>query len=113
MRAAAGDNRICTSDAVLDTSTSKMGISSGIAVWESSKRKKTLARFRLPLIVMMFMLFPVLPCYAYGDPSGGTLFQILMPAMAAIWGMWMIFANNIRRRASKLLRRWRGASTDN
>jgi hypothetical protein len=60
------------------------------------------------LIVMVFVLLAVLPCYAYGDPSGGTLFQVLMPVLAAIWGMWMIFANNLRRRGSNLLRKWRG-----
>jgi hypothetical protein len=64
------------------------------------------------LIVMVFVLLAVLPCYAYADPSGGTLFQVLMPVLAAIWGMWMIFANNIRRRAANLLRKWRGISSD-
>jgi hypothetical protein len=67
----------------------------------------------LLLILMLFMLLAVLPCYAYGDPSGGTLFQVLMPALAAIWGMWMIFANSIRRRAANLLRKLRGSSPDN
>ncbi len=66
-------------------------------------------RGRCPLLVaMVFVFFGVLPCYAYGDPSGGALFQILMPVLAALWGMWLIFANNIRRRGSNLLRRWRG-----
>jgi hypothetical protein len=60
------------------------------------------------LVVMVFVLLAVVPCYAYGDPSGGTLFQVLMPVLAAIWGMWMIFANNLRRRGSNLLRKWRG-----
>jgi hypothetical protein len=72
-----------------------------------------LGRLRLPLLVLVFMLLPALPCYAYGDPSGGTLFQVLMPALAAIWGMWMIFANNIRRRASKWMRKLRGLSPEN
>lgn len=57
---------------------------------------------------MVFVFLGVLPCYAYGDPSGGALFQILMPVLAALWGMWLIFANNIRRRGSNLLRKWRG-----
>jgi hypothetical protein len=52
------------------------------------------------------------PRYAYGDPGGGALFQILMPVLAAIWGMWLIFPNNIRRRASNLLRKLRGISPD-
>jgi hypothetical protein len=69
---------------------------------------------RWPLLVLLvFVLLPVLPCYAYGDPSGGTLFQLLMPTLAALWGMWMIFANSIRRRAATLLRRLRGIPPDN
>jgi hypothetical protein len=64
------------------------------------------------LVVMVFVLLAVLPCYAYGDPTGGALFQILLPVLAAIWGMWLIFANNIRRRASSLLRKLRGTSPD-
>jgi hypothetical protein len=72
-----------------------------------------LPRLRLFPVVIAFMLIPALPCYAYGDPSGGALFQVLMPVLAAIWGMWMIFANHIRRRVSKLLRKWRGISSDN
>ena len=59
------------------------------------------------LIAMVFVLLGVLPCYAYGDPSGGTLFQVLMPVLAALWGMWLIFANNLRRRGSNLLHKWR------
>ena len=62
---------------------------------------------------MVLVSLPVLPCYAYGDPSGGMLFQLLMPLLAAIWGMWMIFANRVRRRARILLRKMRGISTDN
>ena len=64
------------------------------------------------LVVMVFVSLAVLPCYAYGDPRGGALFQILMPVLAAIWGMWLIFPNNIRRRASNLLRKLRGISPD-
>jgi len=62
---------------------------------------------------MVLVSLPVLPCYAYGDPSGGMLFQVLMPLLAAIWGIWMIFANRVRRRARILLRKMRGISTDN
>jgi hypothetical protein len=57
---------------------------------------------------MVFVFLGVLPCYAYGDPSGGALFQILMPVLAAVWGVWLIFANSIRRRGANLLRKWRG-----
>lgn len=42
----------------------------------------------LPLpIVMVFVLLAVLARYAYGDLSGGALFQIFMPVLAAMWGM--------------------------
>jgi hypothetical protein len=66
----------------------------------------------LLITVVLFVLLPVLPVYAYGDPSGGLLFQVLMPTLAAIWGMWMVFANSIRRRLGNLLRRLRGTSID-
>jgi hypothetical protein len=71
--------------------------------------EEEILRRRYPvLIVVVFVLLAVLPCYAYGDPSGGALFQVLMPILAALWGMWMIFANNVRRRGRDLLRKWRG-----
>jgi hypothetical protein len=63
---------------------------------------------RVLLIAMVFVFLGVLPCYAYGDPTGGALFQILMPVVAAVWGMWLIFANKLRRWGSNRLRRWRG-----
>jgi hypothetical protein len=66
----------------------------------------------LLITVVLFVVLPVLPVYAYGDPSGGLLFQVLMPTLAAIWGMWMVFANSIRRRLGNLLRRLRGTSID-
>jgi hypothetical protein len=43
----------------------------------------------------------------YGDPSGGTLFQILAPLLALVWGMWLVFANRMRRMALSLLARLR------
>lgn len=61
-------------------------------------------RCLLVVVVSGFMLLGV-PCYAYADPSGGTLFQILMPMLAAIWGMWMIFAGKVRRFMTGLLRK--------
>lgn len=75
-------------------------------------REETMGRRCPLLIVAVFVLLGVLPCYAYGDPTGGALFQILMPVLAAIWGMWLIFASSIRRRASGLLRKLRGMSSD-
>lgn len=69
--------------------------------------------FRKPVFLLLFIvgLF-VLPAYAYGDPTGGMLFQILMPTLAAIWGMWMILANNLRKRVTRLVRRLRGIDLD-
>ena len=59
-------------------------------------------------VVIMLFLVSAMPAYAYGDPSGGTLFQILMPALAGFWAMWMILANRIRKLASIFYRRLRG-----
>ena len=47
------------------------------------------------------------PAYGYGDPSGGTLFQILMPTLAAIWAMWVILAHRVRRAIGSIFRKWR------
>lgn len=69
------------------------------------------ARFSV-ITVALFVLLAVLPVYAYADPSGGVFFQVLMPTLAAIWGMWMVFANSIRRRITNLLRKLRGISVD-
>jgi len=68
---------------------------------------------RFPLfILLILMVFAALPAWAYGDPTGGLFFQVLMPTLAAIWGMWMVFANSIRRRAGNWLRKLRGAPAD-
>jgi hypothetical protein len=61
------------------------------------------------LVVAMFFLLAAIPAHAYGDPSGGTLFQVLMPALAGLWAMWMIFANRIRKGLSLFYRKLRGA----
>jgi len=62
------------------------------------------------LWVLGFMLIG-LPAYAYGDPSGGALFQVLMPLLAAIWATWMIFANRVRRGFAGLFRKFRGRAS--
>lgn len=59
------------------------------------------------LIVISFALVG-LPAYAYGDPTGGSLFQILMPALAALWALWMMFANRVLRGLSSVYRKLRG-----
>jgi hypothetical protein len=68
-------------------------------------------RWHLAMVAMIFLLAAV-PAYAYGDPSGGTLFQVLMPALAALWAAWMIFANRVRHVLMGAYRRLRGAVSD-
>lgn len=41
--------------------------------------------------------------YIYADPSGGVLFQILMPILAALWGAWLIFAARIANAVKRIL----------
>jgi hypothetical protein len=64
------------------------------------------------VVVVMFFLLAGVPAHAYGDPSGGTLFQILMPALAALWAMWMIFANRVRSGLSALYRKLRRTESE-
>jgi hypothetical protein len=64
------------------------------------------------LIFVFLMLIVALPAYAYGDPTGGMLFQVLTPILAMIWGLWMILANSIRRGTGKLVRRFRNLKPD-
>jgi ABC-type Co2+ transport system permease subunit len=59
--------------------------------------------------IMMFLLF-TLPAYAYGDPTGGSLFQMLGPLLALFWGFWMILANSIRKLLINIRRRLRGGT---
>jgi hypothetical protein len=68
-------------------------------------------RGHIILFVTLFMLTG-LPAYAYADPTGGTLFQVLMPMLAAIWATWMILANRVRRGMAGLIRRLRGSERD-
>lgn len=68
-------------------------------------------RGHLTLTVTLFMLVGI-PAYAYADPTGGTLFQVLMPMLAAIWATWMILANRVRRGAARLMRKLRGPEPD-
>jgi hypothetical protein len=67
-------------------------------------------RLKIVLLVTLVMLVGI-PAYAYGDPSGGALFQILMPTLAAIWAMWMIFANHVRQGVRNLVRKLKGSES--
>ncbi|HXW92986.1 MAG TPA: hypothetical protein VEK33_20720 [Terriglobales bacterium] len=62
--------------------------------------------------VLLFFLLTALPAYAYADPTGGTLFRMLMPALGALWAMWMILANRIRNGVTALYRKLRGDETE-
>jgi len=64
-------------------------------------------RRELGIVVTLFLLGGA-PAHAYADPSGGTLFQILMPAMAALWAMWMILAKRVQKGFLAFCRKLRG-----
>lgn len=53
-----------------------------------------------------------IPAYAYGDPTGGTLFQVLLPMLAALWAMFLLFANRIRRGLSGFIAKLRGSKPE-
>ena len=74
----------------------------------SDHRVKPTRRYSAVLVVTFGVIVLPLPLYAYGDPTGGALFQILGPLLAVLWGAWMIFANGVRKRVGNLVRRFRG-----
>jgi len=76
-----------------------------------SKFQKTMNRFDF-VLVLALVLLTGLPAKAYADPSGGTLFQILMPTLAAVWAIWTILANRIRKGLSAIFRKVRGIEPD-
>jgi hypothetical protein len=49
---------------------------------------------------------------AYGDPSGGLLFQMLTPLVAVLWGGWLIFAGGVRKRIGRLIGRFRSVTPE-
>jgi hypothetical protein len=63
----------------------------------------------LLFLLVLSLLVPA-RAYAYGDPSGGFLFQVLTPILAALWGAGMILATMLRKRLSKLFGRIRRTS---
>ena len=67
-----------------------------------------MTRRRAVLLTIPFFLLGI-PAYAYGDPTGGTLFSVLLPMLAAVWAMFLIFANRIRRGISGLVGKLRGS----
>ena len=69
-----------------------------------------MTRRHVILCTIPFFLLGI-PAYAYGDPTGGTLFSVLLPMLAAVWAMFLIFANRIRRGISGLFGKLRGVKT--
>jgi hypothetical protein len=65
------------------------------------------------LVLSLLALLLPAPAYAYADPSGGALFQILMPLFAMLWGAWMIFANRVRKAFARIFRGLRGKRRGN
>ena len=61
--------------------------------------------------VIVLLLLVAIPAAAYADPSGGALFQVLMPTLAAIWAVWLIFANRARAALRSVVRKLRGSTS--
>lgn len=70
-----------------------------------------MTRRHVILFTIPFFLLGI-PAYAYGDPTGGTLFSVLLPMLAAVWAMFLIFANRIRRGISGLFDKLRGSKPE-
>ena len=91
-----------------DTETRHNGTPCDINI--AMSRKLTV---QLPLAFLVLIVLTVpLPAFAYGDPSGGLLFQTLTPLMAILWGAWMIFANSVRKGVRKAMLRIRGVAVE-
>jgi hypothetical protein len=67
--------------------------------------------FSLFIILILVLMAPV-RAFAYGDPSGGYLFQMLTPLAAMLWGAWLIFAGAIRKKVGKIFHRTRLATLE-
>ena len=105
-----GDN--CVSARQLMHEFAEVRRDSGHTGVSCSRQRRSNPHMRsIVFFVTVFLLIGI-PAYAYGDPSGGLLFQMLMPMLAAIWGMWMIFAKRVQRGMTNLLRRLRGAEPE-
>ena len=71
----------------------------------------TMTRRHAVLFTIPFFLLGI-PAYAYGDPTGETLFQVLLPMLAAVWAMFLIFANRIRRGIAGFFAKFRGSKPE-
>jgi hypothetical protein len=70
-----------------------------------------MSRRHIVFFATLFFLLGI-PAYGYGDPTGGTLFQVLLPMLAAVWAMFLIFANRIRRAVAGLFGKLRGSKPE-
>ncbi len=68
-------------------------------------------RSRIVFFVTLFFLVGA-PAYAYGDPTGGSLLPFLFSMVAAIWAMFLIFANRIRRTLAAFMAKLRGSKPE-
>jgi hypothetical protein len=68
---------------------------------------KNRLKFSLFVFLLLVLAVPA-PAFAYGDPSGGFLFQVLTPIVALLWGAWLAFAHNFHKFVSRVINRWRG-----
>ena len=69
-------------------------------------------KLRLTVLFTTLFFLVGVPAYAYGDPTGGTFFQILFPMLAAVWAMFLIFANRIRRTIAGFMTKLRGSKSE-
>ena len=69
------------------------------------------SRSHILFFMTAFFLLGI-PAYAYGDPTGGTLLQVLLPMLAAVWAMFLIFAHRIRRGVAGFVAKLRGSKPE-
>ena len=70
-----------------------------------------MSRGHIVFFTTAFFLLGI-PAYAYGDPTGGTFFQVLIPMLAAVWAMFLIFAHRIRRVLAGFTAKLRGSKSE-
>lgn len=79
---------------------------------KSGVKSKRSSQFAIVLLGLV-AIFPIPAfAFAYGDPSGGLLFQVLTPLLAVLWGGWLILAGRVRKGVSKLLSRKVSSASD-
>jgi hypothetical protein len=69
-------------------------------------------RLKSSLFIFLVLVLAVpAPAFAYGDPSGGYLFQILTPILALLWGTWLAFAHTIQKWLGSMVNRMKGKTS--